>query len=226
MKLDNPCTLCGEPGIPGLIHGAGKCQYHWNVGQFGVEWANEVKRRDAMNTTPLYIFDLDGTLADLKHRRHFVERPSVRCLSCWNSNDRATCICGAKHPFKPNWYAFHAACVGDTPIQPVINIVWALSCLKTEIWIWSGRMETVREQTLDWIDQNVSLKYTGPFDMLVKMRPAGDYTPDDQLKESWLHAMSPEDRARLVMVFDDRQRVVDMWRRNGIVCAQVASGDF
>ena len=38
--------------------------------------------------------------------------------------------------------------------------------------------------------------------------------------------MSPEDRARLVMVFDDRDRVVNMWRRNGVVCAQVAPGDF
>lgn len=201
-----------------------------------------------MNTTPLYIFDLDGTLADLNHRRHFVQfqngspvlvngtpaiyrgpNPSIEGdyfvefpfngsgFWSYDPNDIE---------FKPNWDAFHAACVDDTPIQPVINIIWALSCLKTEIWIWSGRMETVREQTLDWIDQNVSLKYTGPFDMLVKMRPAGDYTPDDQLKESWLHAMSPEDRARLVMVFDDRDRVVNMWRRNGVVCAQVAPGDF
>lgn len=201
-----------------------------------------------MNTTPLYIFDLDGTLADLNHRRHFVQfqngspvlvngtpaiyrgpNPSIEGdyfvefpfngsgFWSYDPNDIE---------FKPNWDAFHAACVDDTPIQPVINIIWALSCLKTEIWIWSGRMETVREQTLDWIDQNVSLKYTGPFDMLVKMRPAGDYTPDDQLKESWLKAMSPEDRARLVMVFDDRDRVVNMWRRNGVVCAQVAPGDF
>lgn len=31
---------------------------------------------------------------------------------------------------------------------------------------------------------------------------------------------------RLVMTFDDRDRVVAMWRRNGVVCAQVAPGDF
>ena len=28
------------------------------------------------------------------------------------------------------------------------------------------------------------------------------------------------------LVFDDRQRVVDMWRRNGIQCCQVAPGDY
>ncbi|CAB5514476.1 hypothetical protein ACOTHJ_15885 [Achromobacter xylosoxidans] len=42
----NPCTLCGKPGIPGLIAGAGKCQYHYNVGQFGREWADRVKASD------------------------------------------------------------------------------------------------------------------------------------------------------------------------------------
>lgn len=38
----NPCTLCGKPGIPGLISGAGKCQYHYNVGQFGKAWADYI----------------------------------------------------------------------------------------------------------------------------------------------------------------------------------------
>ena len=246
MKLDNPCTFCGEPGIPGLIHGAGKCQYHWNVGQFGVEWANEVKRRDAMNTTPLYIFDLDGTLADLKHRRHFVELQDGSTVLV-ERDHRA--IYRGKHDvvednvwvefpetgiwayhksdvtFKPNWDAFHAACVDDKPIQPVIELLLSLE-LRAEVWIWSGRMSTVREQTILWLDQNVIANDCMDMDTILTMRPAGDYTPDDQLKESWLKAMSPEDRARLVMVFDDRQRVVDMWRRNSVTCAQVAPGDF
>lgn len=180
-----------------------------------------------MNTTPLYIFDLDGTLADLKHRRHFVEKP--KCTGCGAEMRHRICgECGKEGTtrWKPRWDLFLAACVDDKPIQPIISIMWGLCCLKTEIQIWSGRMETVREQTVDWLNQYVSLKYNGPANPILKMRPAGDYTPDDELKESWLHAMSPEDRARLVMVFDDRQRVVDMWRRNGVVCVQVAPGDF
>jgi hypothetical protein len=61
---------------------------------------------------------------------------------------------------------------------------------------------------------------------ILRMRNAGDNTPDDVLKEQWLHAMPIKDRARLVAVFDDRQRVVDMWRANGVPCFQVAKGDF
>lgn len=34
---NNPCTICGKPGIPGLIRGSGKCQAHWNAGAFGTD---------------------------------------------------------------------------------------------------------------------------------------------------------------------------------------------
>lgn len=34
-RINNPCTLCGAVGIPGLIRGAGKCQAHWNNGAYG-----------------------------------------------------------------------------------------------------------------------------------------------------------------------------------------------
>lgn len=88
------------------------------------------------------------------------------------------------------------------------------------------KSENLREQTEHWLRYNILAHMNWSNQNQLKMRPAGDYTPDDVLKESWLHAMSPEDRARLVMVFDDRDRVVNMWRRNGVVCAQVAPGDF
>ncbi len=38
------CTLCNEKSIPGLLKGHGKCQYHWNVGAFGKEWADKVAK--------------------------------------------------------------------------------------------------------------------------------------------------------------------------------------
>lgn len=178
-------------------------------------------------TTPLYIFDLDGTLADLKHRRHFVERPMLVCENCHHVHTEPRCrLCQHKHPFKPNWDAFHAACVDDKPIEAVIDVLCCVRWNESDVWVWSGRIDTVRTETETWLRNNVFAHAVDWSGANLKMRPAGDYTPDDQLKESWLHAMSPEDRARLVMVFDDRDRVVNMWRRNGIVCAQVAPGDF
>lgn len=39
-------------------------------------------------------------------------------------------------------------------------------------------------------------------------------------------AMTEYDRRRLVAVFDDRDKVVSMWRARGVACFQVAPGAF
>ena len=48
------------------------------------------------------------------------------------------------------------------------------------------------------------------------------------LKQHWLDDLFPIDSKRLdiVCVFDDRDKVVDMWRKNGLTCMQVAPGNF
>jgi hypothetical protein len=58
------------------------------------------------------------------------------------------------------------------------------------------------------------------------MRPEGDFTPDEQLKFSWLTEMEPPERNRLIATFDDREKVVKMWREAGVPCFQVAPGAF
>jgi beta-phosphoglucomutase-like phosphatase (HAD superfamily) len=59
----------------------------------------------------------------------------------------------------------------------------------------------------------------------IYMRADGDFRQDYVIKEEILDRdilpnYSPQ------MAFDDRNRVVEMWRRRGIPCLQVASGDF
>jgi hypothetical protein len=50
---------------------------------------------------------------------------------------------------------------------------------------------------------------------------------DDSLKEMWLDEEFPGERIQEIeCVFDDRDKVVAMWRRRGIPCFQVAPGDF
>lgn len=149
-----------------------------------------------MKPRPLYIFDLDGTLALIEHRRHFVENRANR------------------------WKEFFEACVDDLPNTPVIEVFKALACNMVDIWIFSGRSDAVRTQTEEWC-----VKHLGWCPNL-EMRRSGDFTPDDVLKKQWLDSMLPEDRERLVCVFDDRDRVVKMWRDNGVTCLQVAPGEF
>ena len=154
--------------------------------------------------TPLYIFDLDGTLALIEHRRHLINR------------ERG----------KQDWKGFYAACVDDQPNQPVIRVMECLRQSGAEVWIFSGRSDEVRAQTIAWLAQHTSFtahELAGP---LLTMRAEKNYTPDDDLKQSWLDAMQPEDRQRLQCTFDDRERVVKMWRAAGVTCLQVAEGDF
>jgi hypothetical protein len=83
----------------------------------------------------------------------------------------------------------------------------------------------VRDQTVHWLE-----KYTTFFNYKpgrsLRMHSKDDYTPDEALKERWLNRLFDFDRERLVAVLDDRHKVVDMWRRNGVTCFQVEPGDF
>jgi phosphoglycolate phosphatase-like HAD superfamily hydrolase len=160
-----------------------------------------------MNDCPLYIFDLDGTLANLDHRLHFIRQ----------SEDQAP-----SQAFIPDWEAFFAACGEDEPIMPMLDLLNDLGYVTlASVEVWSGRDETTREATTAWLD-----RYTGRYVDELKLRTHGDHRPDHELKEEWLKALSSDDRRRLVCVFEDHDAVVEMWRRNGVTCCQVAAGGF
>jgi hypothetical protein len=179
----------------------------------------------------MIIFDLDGTLADCEHRRHFVD-PSKRSPnglfmyedigdSVYFKRDPVT-LERTKEPFKPNWKSFYEACDQDEPIKETIEIL--INCILSgrKVEIWSGRCESVREKTMDWIQKNLFTVYRLRANLMmedptlkIKMRPIGDYTPDDQLKERWLDEALAEGK-KIDFVFDDRPKVVKIWKRRGI----------
>lgn len=105
----------------------------------------------------------------------------------------------------------------DEPIQPVIEIFEKLSQNhKTEIW--SERCESLRFKTEYWINQYItSFQWKST---RLKMRPIGDSTPDDELKQRWLEETYEETKwgrkTPIEFVFDDQPKVIRMWRRHGI----------
>jgi hypothetical protein len=139
------------------------------------------------------VFDLDGTLALIEHRLHFIQ--------------------GGRR----NWPAFFRACGEDEPNAPIVTLYQDLKAAGHRVEIWSGRSDEVREATEAWLSVHV-----GEGVRVDRMRPAGDYQSDVSLKEGWL--LSEAEKPDLII--DDRRGVVEMWRRHGIVCAQVAPGDF
>lgn len=153
-----------------------------------------------MNDKRYIIFDLDGTLANIDERRKIAAKPDGKMD--WDIF------------FKPSNISL------DKPNYPVIKMAQVLSKSGYNIVILSGRSEVTKDYTKIWLN-----KYKVPYHIL-KMRPKEQmYIPDDELKRQWLNDLFP-DRDQIVAVFDDRNKVVDMWRSEGLPCFQVAPGNF
>jgi len=149
------------------------------------------------------IFDIDGTLANCDHRVAHVQG-DVK-----------------------DWDAFYATIADDKPIAPMITLLKSMAGDKfseSRILFATGRSENHREATAAWLSKH--LGYTAwSIKPLLWMRAADDRRPDFVVKMLMLEDMkakgyNPE------LVFEDRKSVVDMWREQGLICCQVAPGDF
>lgn len=123
------------------------------------------------------VFDLDGTLADTRHREHFLQRE------------------------KKDWRGFYAACDKDDPYHSIIRVLQALYVTGSEVEIWTGRSGEVADKTAKWLHEH------GLGLIPVKMRDEGDHRPDTVLKAEWLNnasrkpALVFEDRASVVAMW-------------------------
>lgn len=100
------------------------------------------------------ISDLDGTLANIAHRRHLVEGK------------------------KKDWDRFFLESMHDTPNPPIIELCNVLYDADYKIRIFSGRREKARTETKDRL-----AKYGVQYHVLT-MQVEGNYTPDQKLKQS------------------------------------------
>lgn len=118
-----------------------------------------------------------------------------------------------------NWNAWHANAHKDEPIEQMVELLDMAAMAGIKIVLCTGRDEKCRQDTIDWFEDNDI-----PFDALY-MRKLGDRRDDDIVKFELLEQIY-EDGYEPVLVFDDRTRVVNMWRSAGLRCFQVAPGDF
>lgn len=158
------------------------------------------------------IIDIDGTLADVTHRRHHLDG---------NRKD---------------WDAFFAAMNEDPPIHVVCDMVEHLVEYHeerrdgdegTHFFVCTGRPEKYRAVTDDWLETHC----TNLFNAVLRgggamlMRSDDDHRSDVEIKREMLRNI--EDQGFEVMfTVDDRKSVVEMWRSEGITCFQCAPGDW
>jgi predicted kinase len=141
------------------------------------------------------VFDIDGTLADCSHRTHFVNGS------------------------KKNWPAFMAGIPDDVPnfqvtfLNTLLNFARSQGATNMPIFLCSGRSENERSDTEAWLN-----KYSVTCDKMF-MRKSGDYRADHIIKRELLEEIRA-DGYEPWLIFDDRQCVVDMWRKEGLFVLQ------
>lgn len=147
------------------------------------------------------IVDIDGTIADVSHRLHYVQGEG-----------------------KKNWKQFFKEIANDKVNLPVAETIHYFCNYSEEQAIpfvyCSGRPDNYKKETEEWLDKNV----IGYHDHLF-MRPRNDRRPDFIIKEIILD-FEILTRYRPFLVLDDRSSVISMWRNRGLTAFQVAPGDF
>lgn len=108
----------------------------------------------------------------------------------------------------------------DNPVQDVLDTVYSMELAGYKILFTSGRDGVCRTETNDWLLEN----YEGIYWELL-MRAEKDNRPDWIIKAE-IFDQEIRGKYNVRMVFDDRDQVVQMWRRMGLTVSQVAEGDF
>ena len=147
----------------------------------------------------LVVCDLDGTVANIMHRTHYVRTKPA------------------------NWEAFAKAIPLDYPEAEVIAVVNALHSAGHEVIFASGRKESERELSLDWM-----AKHIGDWVLETKlyMRKEGDFRKDDVIKTEILAEIKSDFGNHPNIAIDDRLDVCRMWHANGIKLLRVGNPDL
>lgn len=110
--------------------------------------------------------------------------------------------------------------VGEDDIVHAVQLAVGLASYYCDVIVFSGRDSICRQQTIEWLN-----KHNIPTDN-VFMRPQGNFEKDSIIKRR-LYDEHIAGKYDIQFVLDDRNQVVDMWRKDlGLPCFQVNYGDF
>jgi hypothetical protein len=116
-----------------------------------------------------------------------------------------------------NWNAFNAGMAKDKAVHSMVRLCNILYASGLYIILCSGRNEKHRAQTVEW------LKKEGVNYHELLLRKDNDMRQDAVVKREMLNGL---DKSAILFVVEDRSRVVEMWRAEGLTCLQCAPGEF
>jgi len=122
------------------------------------------------------------------------------------------------------WYEYSKA-FSDRVVTPVHAAIWALvetGAVEHLIFL-TGREESGREAAMKCLDLKAKFPVDGVTNLLL-MKATGDHRPDTVAKLELFDA-NVRNKYCVLAVFEDRTRVVKMWRDLGLTVFQVAQTD-
>lgn len=119
--------------------------------------------KEMPKTKTTVIFDIDGTLADVNHRRHYV-MSEPKDWDAWNSR-------------------MHKDDVHHN-VKSLLDIFWYNDY---SVYLFTGRFEKYREITTLWLANN-GIGYD-----ILRMRADGDYRSDFVVKQEMLEGIDKDD---------------------------------
>lgn len=125
----------------------------------------------------VYLFDIDGTIADLSHRLHHIQSTPK------------------------DWDSFFAGCQADAPIPHIIEMARDLAFSGKGIVYVSGRSDQCRKETRAWLE-SFQLP-AGP----LYMRKEGDHREDNQVKGELLDQLRADGHEPIMAFDDRNQVV-------------------
>jgi hypothetical protein len=116
-----------------------------------------------------------------------------------------------------NWNAFNEGMAKEKAIHSMIRLCNILYASGAHIILCSGRNERNHPETVEWLAKQ-GVQY---HELL--LRRDEDYRTDSVVKRESVQNI---DKSKILFVVEDRSRVVEMWRSEGLVCLQCAPGEF
>lgn len=153
---------------------------------------------DFIANRPIVITDLDGTVADCRHREHLAQNKE--------------------------WDAFHSLIPDD---KPHIDVCTMLQALKTEEFLLigvTGRPYRNYQATTEWLMQHsVPLDI-----LLMRSDTdfRSDTVVKEELLFSLFEGDRERALKRVLFILEDRDKMVEHWRNLGFKCWQVRHGGY
>lgn len=106
----------------------------------------------------------------------------------------------------------------DEPVKEICDLVESLYFQGYAIIFCTGRRESCRDKTIQWIYTHFRSSVSNHYELL--MRPNGDHRHDIEVKPELLK-QAGIDLDDIAFVLEDIDLMVAKWRQLGLICLQV-----